>query len=242
MPGFFGGEMDRKKTSIKQFVKAQIKKWEQMYLVEDGRAEARVPVITVSSEPGSGGTVIAQEIAKRLDFDYFNRDIVEGIAESAEIRSSVIDTIEKERLSGIEDFIASLIKDHYLYPGIYLEHLLKVVGTIGKHGRAVIVGRGANFILPPDERFSVRVIAALEIRVQNVAKWHKVSIEKARKRVIRRESKRRAFVRQSFNANITDPHNYDLIINTGKMRIESAVEAVIGPVMAALDHKEIKAG
>ena len=230
--------MDRKKTSIKQFVKAQIKKWEQMYLEEDGRAEAPIPVITVSSEPGSGGTVIAQEIAKRLDLDYFNRDIVEGIAESAEIRSSVIDTIEKERLSGIEDFIASLIKDHYLYPGIYLQHLLKVVGTIGKHGRAVIVGRGANFILPPDERFSVRVIAPLEIRVQNISTWHKVNLEKARQRVIRRESKRRAFIRQSFNASINDPHNYDLIINTGKMRIESAVEAVIGPVMAALKHKK----
>jgi len=230
--------MDQKKTSIKQFVKAQIKKWEQMYLEQDGKAEARIPVITVSSEPGSGGTLIAQEIAKRLDFDYFNRDIVEGIAESAEIRSSVIDTIEKERLSGIEDFIASLIKDHYLYPGIYLQHLLKVIGTIGKHGRAVIVGRGANFILPPDERFSVRVIAPLEIRVQNISRWHKVTLEKAKQRVIRRESKRRAFIRQSFNANITDPHNYDLIINTAKMSIESAVEAVIGPVMAALDNKK----
>ena len=230
--------MDQKKKTIKQFVKTQIKKWEQMYLQEDGKAEARMPVITVSSEPGSGGTIIAQEIAKRLDFDYFNRDIVEGIANSAEIRSSVIDTIEKERLSGIEDFIASLIKDQYLYPGIYLQHLLKVVGTMGKHGRAVIVGRGANFILPPDERFGVRVIAPLETRVQNVAKWHNVTIEKARQRVIRRESKRRAFIRQSFNANITDPHNYDLIINTGKMRIESAVEAVIGPVMAALDSKK----
>ncbi|MGD8522377.1 MAG: cytidylate kinase-like family protein [Desulfobacterales bacterium] len=230
--------MDQKKTSIKQFVKAQIKKWEQMYLEEDGKAEARIPVITVSSEPGSGGTVIAQEIARRLDFDYFNRDIVEGIAESAEIRSSVIDTIEKERLSGIEDFIASLIKDHYLYPGIYLQHLLKVVGTIGKHGRAVIVGRGANFILPPDERFAVRVIAPLEIRVQNISHCCKVDVEKAKQRVIRRESKRRAFIRQSFNANITDPHNYDLIINTAKMRIESAVEAVIGPVLATLDRKK----
>jgi cytidylate kinase len=86
--------MDQKKKSIKQFVKEQIKKWERMYLEEDGKTEARIPVITVSSEPGSGGTIIAQEIAKRLDFDYFNRDIVEGIAESAEIRSSVIDTIE----------------------------------------------------------------------------------------------------------------------------------------------------
>jgi cytidylate kinase len=230
--------MDQKKKSIKQFVKEQIKKWERMYLQENGKAEARLPVITVSSEPGSGGRIIAQEIAKRLDFDYFNRDIVEGIAESAEIRSTVIDSIEKERLSGIEDFIASLIKDNYLYPGIYLQHLLKVVGTIGKHGHAVIVGRGANFILPPDERFSVRVIAPQEIRVQNVAKWHKVTLEKARQRVIRRESKRRAFVRQSFNAKITDPHNYDLIINTGKMRIESAVEAVIGPVLTTLDRKK----
>jgi cytidylate kinase len=226
--------MDQKKKSIKQFVKQQIKKWERMYLEEDGKAEARIPVITVSSEPGSGGSIIAQEIAKRLDFDYFNRDMVEGIAESAEIRSTVIDSIEKERLSGIEDFIASLIKDQYLYPGIYLQHLLKVVGTIGKHGRAVIVGRGANFILPPEERFAVRVIAPLEIRVQNVARWHKVALETAKQRVIRRESKRRAFVRQSFNAKITDPHNYDLIINTGRMRIDAAVEAVIGSVMAAL--------
>jgi cytidylate kinase len=229
--------MDQKKKSIKQFVKEQIKKWERMYLEGDGKTEARIPVITVSSEPGSGGTIIAQEIAKRLDFDYFNRDIVEGIAESAEIRSSVIDTIEKERLSGIEDFIASLIKDQYLYPGIYLEHLLKVISTIGKHGQAVIVGRGANFILPPDEKFSVRVVAPLEVRIQNVTGWHNVSIEKAKQRVIQRESKRRAFIRQSFNADISDPNNYDLIINTNRMGIESAAEAVIGPVMTALGNK-----
>ena len=83
------------------------------------------------------------------------------------------------------------------------------------------------------ERFGVRVIAPLDTRVQNVTKWHNVSIEKARQRVIRRESKRRAFVRQSFNAKITDPHNYDLIINTDKMRIESAVEAVVAAALAA---------
>ncbi len=35
---------------------------------------------------------------------------------------------------------------------------MKVIGTIGKHGRAVIVGRGANFVLPPEKRFSVRIV------------------------------------------------------------------------------------
>jgi cytidylate kinase len=227
--------MVEKKKTIEKFVKDQIKKWEGMYLKKSQRKEARLPVITVASEPGSGGTVVAEAVAKRLDFDYFHRDIVDGIARSSEISRDIIDTIEKARLSGIEDFIASLIEEQYIYPGIYLEHLLTVIGAIASHGNAVIVGRGANFIIPPEGRISVRVIAPLEIRVRNIAKWKKISAEKARRRVINRESKRRAFVRQSFNAKITNPQHYDLTINTGNLKIESAVEAVVGAVMADLE-------
>ena len=32
------------------------------------------------------------------------------------------------------------------HPGIYLEHLMNVVGVFAKHGHAVIVGRGADFL------------------------------------------------------------------------------------------------
>jgi cytidylate kinase len=229
--------MDKEEKSIEQFVKEQIVKWESMVGEEDRKKEAQIPVITVSSEPGSGGTIVAQEVAKRLGFDYFHKDIIEGIAKSAKIRTSVIETLEKERMSGIEDFISSLVKEQYIWPGIYMEHLLKVVSTIGKHGRAVIVGRGANFILPPEERFSVRVVAPLEIRVQNIVRHHDTSEKNAMRRVIRRESKRRAFIRQSFNADISDPHNYDVTINTGKIGTDSAVEAIIGAVMVNLSSK-----
>ena len=222
--------MATKEESIVQFVKQQIRKWESGPAKKDRKSQVRIPVITVSMEPGSGGSLVAQAVADRLGFDYFHRDIIQGIAKSAKIRASVIDTIEKERLTGIDDFIASLYKSQYLYPGIYMEHLLKVVNTIADHGNAVIVGRGANFILPPDERFSVRVVAPLEIRIQNVVRAYKVPAEKARKRVIGRESRRSAFIRKSYNADIADPQNYDLTINTGGMRIESAVDAVIAAV------------
>ena len=222
--------MATKEESIARFVKQQIRKWEKDLATQDRRQKIRIPVITVSMEPGSGGSMVAQKVAKRLGFDYFNRDIIEGIAKSAKIRTRVIETLEKERLSGIDDFIASLYKSQYLYPGIYMEHLLKVVNTIAKHGRAVIVGRGANFILPPAERFSVRVLAPLELRIQNVARAYGVNDEKAKQRVIRRESRRRAFIRKSYNADISDPENYDLTINTGRMSIEASVEAVIAAV------------
>ena len=222
--------MVKKEDSIAAFVKQQIRKWETPSAEKDLEPAVRVPIITVSMEPGSGGSLIAEGVALQLGFDYFHRGIVEGIAKSAKIRASVIDTLEKERLSGIEDFVASLYNNQYLYPGIYMEHLLKVIKTIAEHGRAVIVGRGANFILPPDERFSVRVIAPLQIRIQNVARTYGVKEEKARERVIGRESRRGAFVRKSYNADISDPENYDLTINTGQLSIESAVEAVIAAV------------
>jgi len=226
--------MTNKKISIDEFVKNQVKKWEKQFSGKKAKAAAEIPVITVAMEPGSGGSLIAQKIAEQLGFDYFHRDIVQQIAKTAKIRSTVINSLEKERLSGVKDFISSLMEDQYIHPDTYLKHLLVVISTIAKHGRAVIVGRGANFILPAEDIFAVRVIAPLQKRIREVALTHRVTTEMAKRRVIQRESKRKAFVRHSFNADISDPIHYDLTINTGKMSIESAVEAVIGAVMARL--------
>ncbi|MEE4261571.1 MAG: cytidylate kinase-like family protein [Desulfobacteraceae bacterium] len=226
--------MTKKKISIDEFVKNQVKKWEKQFTGKKASSEAQIPVITVAMEPGSGGSIIAEKIADQLGFDYFHRDIVQQISKTAKIRSTVVNSLEKERLSGVKDFISSLMEDQYIHPDTYLKHLLVVISTIGKHGRAVIVGRGANFILPAEDIFAVRVICPLEKRIREVALTHRVTAEEAKRRVIRRESRRKAFVRHSFNADISDPIHYDLTINTGKMSIESAVEAVIGAVMARL--------
>jgi cytidylate kinase len=229
--------MKSNKISVEKFIKDQLRKWESMYSQEDKKYEVQIPVITVSGEPGSKGSIVAEGIARRLEFDLFNRDIIKEISKSVKMSTAVIETLEKERLSGVEDFISSLVRDQYLHPDLYLEHLMKVVSTIGKHGRAVIVGRGANFILPSESRFSVRVVAPFEVRVQNIANMFGTSLELAKQRVIRRESRRRAFIRHSFNADVRDPLNYDLAINTGKLNTEAAVEAVIGAIIGCQGEK-----
>ena len=45
-----------------------------------------------------------------------------------------------------------------------------------------------------------------------------------------RESRRRAFVRQAFSTNITEPYHYDMILNTGRMGREAAVAAAVAAV------------
>lgn len=217
--------------SVEEFVQNQIKKWQNMYSATDRKKEAKIPVITIAMEPGAGGCLIGEQVANRLGLDFFHRDMIHKISESAQISATVVESLEKERLSGVQDFIASIVEDHYIHPNFYLDHLMTVVGTIGKHGHAVVVGRGANFIIPSRDRFAVRVVAPLEIRVENIAKRFKVPADVAKRRIVTRENRRRDFVRQSFHADITDPVHYDLIINSGNMSIETAVDAIVGAVM-----------
>ncbi len=225
--------------SVEEFVQKQVDKWQKLYADEVKKKKARIPVIALCMEPGSGGCMIAEQIAKRLGFDFFHRDIIHKIAESARISTTVVESLEKERLSGVQDFISSLVKDQYIHPSIYLNHLMQVIGTIGKQGRSVVVGRGANFIMPVKDRFAVRVIAPQDLRIENVAKWFGVPTDTAKRRVLVRENRRRAFIRQSFNADICDPIHYDMVLNTENLSIGAAVESVIGGVMGriGLDQK-----
>ena len=215
-------------TSIETLIKDQIEKWKK-------QTQTHIPVITISSEPGSGGRVIARGLAKRLGIDLFDRNIIKEIAESARISGAVIETMEKDRLSGIKDFISSLVNDRYLWPGVYLDHLMKVVAAIASHGNAIIVGRGANFLIPAEDRLSIRVISPLDTRVNNVAKEFGVTREEAKRRVINRENRRSAFIRQSFNADVADPRNYDLVVNTQKLDMDASLGAVIGMVVGSKD-------
>jgi cytidylate kinase len=220
--------MDDEQIQIEQFVREQMQKWAQRAAAgPPHRLRAAGTVITMSMEPGSGGRIIADKVAQRLGYDLFHREIIKGIAKSSRMADWVIDTVEKERLGGLEDFLSSLIRKKYFHPGSYQHHLFKVIGTIARHGSVVIVGRGANFILPAAERFAVRVIAPLEARIRNVAREHGCSLEEAEKRVRQRQTRRKEFIRQAFHMDIDDPHHYDLVINTGQMALEAASEAIL---------------
>jgi cytidylate kinase len=215
------------RKSHEKIIDEQVKKWEIMRAQKAGKEEG-LPVITVSREPGSGGRIVAERIARQLGLDLFHGEIIQEIAESADTSARILETLDEKGLSVLDDWISTLVNRRHLWPDQYLKHLMKVIGTIGKHGRAVIVGRGANFILPREVRFRVRIVAPLDTRVQNVAREFGVSSEVARRRVLRAESDRRAFVRKYFHADITDPVNYDLVINTGTLSIDAAVEAIKG--------------
>ena len=222
--------MQTKIRSIEQIIEEQVKRW-QIIPAPEKKEEKTISVITISREPGSGGNILAKRLSEQLDFDLFYQDFIHSMAESAHVSVRLLETLDEKGVSVLEEWISSLVDRRHLWPDRYLQHLMKILGTIGKHGRAVIVGRGANFLLPPDKRLSVRVIAPLETRMKNVSQEYNVTAEAAKTRILKTESDRKAFIKKYFNGDIRDPLGYDLIINTGAMSIDDAANAVKGALI-----------
>ena len=216
--------MSARKRSIEQLVDEQVKKWGFDHRSKSAN-QPTISTVTLSRDPGSGGKLIAQGIAEALGFDMFHQNVIHEMAKSAAVSSRMLESLDEKGLSMLDDWVSSIVYKKHLWPDEYLQHLMKVIGTIGRHGRAVIVGRGANFILPPETTFRMRIIAPRAFRAQKVAQEYDIPEKDAERRILKTESDRRAFIRKYFHSEIADPNNYDMVLNTTSISLREAIEA-----------------
>jgi len=214
----------RPKRSLTALIEDQARKWE---LNQKKKFSQTIrPVIAVSRLPGSGGWFLAQRVAQELKMEYWDRQIIEEVAKSAKVSKRMIKSLDEQNRSMLDDWIDSL-GDRNVWAYEFMEHLTKVIGAIGAHGNAVIVGRGASHILPPEACLQVGVTAPLEVLVNNVSTFFKVSKEEARQRVLTVESERIAFMKKYFNRDVLDPNYYDVVINTQFLNLDEASKIII---------------
>ncbi|MFA6028394.1 MAG: cytidylate kinase-like family protein [Elusimicrobiota bacterium] len=217
--------MTRSGASIEAILDEQIRRWA---LLSRARREGKqLPelAITLSRLPGCAGREIAVELARRLKFDLFDKEILQQVAESTHLSESVVKTLDEKVMPAMEEWVTSLFLQRYLSED-YFRHLSRVLLAIGKHGHAVILGRGAGFILPSRECLRVLLVAPQDVRVRSLAYRMKMPLEDAKRQIIHVESDRRAFIRRHFHTDMTDATHYDIVINTQDLGSEGTLEAV----------------
>ena len=158
--------------------------------------------------------------------DLIGAQIIQHVADSAKMSRKVIESFDEKDAKFRDSLLASLFGESRPWPSEYLRHLTTVVGTIGAFGNAIIVGRGANHILPEHRAFRVRIVAPLEHRIKYIMEDRGYSRSQAEQYVLKTENDRKVFVRKHFSADASDPKYYDIIINTGSMSLDGAVEAI----------------
>ena len=198
------------------------------------------PALTISREAGAGAITVAKLVAEQLEIEcpgdppcpwvVFDRNLVEEIVRDNRLSQRVSQYIVEDVKFPLSDAFEAMLG---LHPSSWrmMEHAVATIRKLALKGNVILVGRGSAAItanLP--NVLHVRLVAPFEQRVQHFEVYYHVDEKEAPRLVRERDEARRRYVRQ-FGADIDNPLNYSLVINTGQFSFEQAARIITNTVV-----------
>jgi cytidylate kinase len=197
-----------------------------------GDTEATRPVqprgltVAVSREAGSRGTTIARKVAEILDWQVFDPDTLDYLAQDDTARAQLLADIPPDALAWADARLAQLQRAHELGTERETLQLVRLVLAVAARGNVVIVGRAAGFLLPRETTVHVRIIAPLEARVAYMAQELRMTRPEAVEEVRARDERRARFLDRTLALDASDLTAYDVVVNSDRLGVEGAAQFV----------------
>jgi cytidylate kinase len=184
-------------------------------------------LITISHEMGAGGPEIGQQVAEKLGYRYVDHELISDAAH----RYGLLE----EKLSHLDESKPSLFERFDVETRRYITVIQTALFEFAEQDRLVLMGRGGQWLLRGiSHHLRVRVMAPFELRVKRMAaKLAGPMGENASPRTVmemirRDDTERTGRMRYLYEVDLADPALYDLVINTEKLTVPSAVTLIAG--------------
>ena len=199
-----------------------------------------MPIITISRQYGSGGSEVAQRVAKALGWAVFDNEVVEQVAARLGLTAAEVSARE-ERVSSLAERMASAL-------AMGIPEVMPVVGDImsqpneerlvemtrlvmeeaSRSGPAVLVGRGAQAMLAEsDDALHVYCYASFDALVRYAIAHLGASPDDA-PRVVRDVNRHREqYVKRHWHRDWRDFTNYDVCLNTARLGLDGSAATII---------------
>lgn len=224
--------MARKQQHI---IDEQIRTWrfEQDALRRRSTSGRAWPLITISREFGARGRALADELAHRIGFTLWDRELVEAIADVSGGDRAIIAMLDERHRKAVEQMVFGAVIGGPKHTNArYFNTLLRVVRAIEQKGGSIIVGRGASYICSPESNLSVRVVCPVQERVRAYAEREDVAIDEAQRLVTERDRERADFILHNFREDVGAPTSYDVVINSGTYDLAAMGDIVLAAYVA----------
>jgi len=195
------------------------------------------PYLLISREKGAGGTAVARAVGQRLGWQVFDHEIVDQIAQKANVRRQLIESLDERVQATIQSIVGQILHPEEIGTPDYLAHLKEIVLALGHQGNVIIIGRGARYLLPTQFGVNARLVAPIAIRAQRIAHEQHLSLPAARAQVETADRERALLVRRHFGEDVATPLGHDLTVNTAELSIEAAAEVVLTALQQKLAVK-----
>ena len=177
-------------------------------------------IITISREFGSGGRFIGEEVAKKLGIAYYDKNVVNEIAEKSGLSPEYIQ--ENAELSPKKGMFAYALAGRDI-TGRSVEDMVyeaqrKVILELAEKVPCVIIGRNADYILKDrDDVLNVFIHGNMPEKTQRIIRLYNVDEKKAVKMMADTDKRRMT------NYNFYTEHkwgkasNYTLCLNSSQL-------------------------
>lgn len=198
------------------------------------------PFITISRQSGSGGTTLARMLARQLNCDaprdvfwqIFEGNLTDTMLKANQLPSRIARFLPEGHISEVTASVGELVG---LHPSLWdlVQKTNETIENLARAGNAILVGRGANFATASiPGGVHVRLVAPAAHRARYMAELYGISEKAALTFNAKRDSARRRYVKDTFNANVDDPSVYDLSINTATLSFIDAAKLIADYVRA----------
>lgn len=184
------------------------------------------PFVTFSRQAASGGAEVARRLGERLGWRVLDRELVEELAARLEVSPAMLELLDETRSNWLSETLFALVNSRLVLQDSYVALLGRIVLATAADGPSVIVGRGANFLLPPGGGLRVRTVASEERRIQWLVEREGLDRRTAERRLHEVETSRAEFIRRHFHADPGDPSHFDLVVDVGSFGVEGATDVI----------------
>lgn len=189
-------------------------------------------IITVSREFGSGGRELGKRLADELGFEYYDREIIDKVAEESQLDTGYVESVLNGNFSlsfpvtfGRTFFYSDSLQQNITELLVAEQKIIKTLAE--KKTDMVIVGRSADALLKDYKPFNIFVYADMESKMKR-CRWRAPANEQLTDRELARKIKQVDTGRKRQRKLITDipwgkKESYHLCINTTGVNIKNLV-------------------
>jgi cytidylate kinase len=198
-------------------------------------------VITIARGFGSGGKTIGRILAKKLDIDYYDSDLIKLASEESGINIELFGKSDERVKAGLfkrynPEYDSKILppdNDGYVSSDNLFNIQAKIIRDLADKQNCIIIGRCADHVLRNNEK-AIRLFfyADEETSIQNVIDIYGVSKKVAKAKIESIDKSRASYYKYYTGKAWDDVNNYDLCINTTKLGFEKSVDAVIAYMRA----------
>lgn len=187
-------------------------------------------IITISREFGSGGRFIGEEVAKKLGIAYYDKDIINQIAEESGLSPDYIqESAELSPKKGIfayalagRDITGKSVED------MVYEAQRKVILELAEKEPCVIIGRNADFILKDrDDVLNVFIHGNMPEKMKRICQLYNVSEQDAVKMMTDTDKRRMTNYNFYTDQRWGKASNYTLCLNSSQLGYDKCEEIIM---------------